>query len=191
MEKCRSRPGDVLILTKPIGVGILTTGIKRSAVTAEQQEAVIRTMATLNKLAAEVLRNYTPHAVTDITGFGLLGHGKEMAEGSNVTFEIYTSEVPMLDGTIELAAKGVVPGGSKANHKWIADDVSYVDIDPNMELILCDAITSGGLLISINAKDGEKVLADLHKVGIRESKIIGQVVCQKEKAIYVYNKKPE
>lgn len=181
-----AKPGDVLILTKPIGVGILTTGIKRSAVTPEQEQAVIKTMATLNKVASLVVRNYTPSAVTDITGFGLLGHGKEMAQGSNVTFEIKASSVPMLDGTVELANKGVVPGGSKANHKWIANEVSYNDIDESMELILCDAITSGGLLISINENDGQKVLEDLHRAGITESSIIGKVVEQKEKAIYVY-----
>lgn len=181
-----AKPGDVLILTKPIGVGILTTGIKRSAVTPEQEQAVIRTMATLNKAASEVVRNYTPSAVTDITGFGLLGHGKEMAQGSNVTFEINASSVPMLDGTFDLASKGIVPGGSKANHKWIANDVSYCNMDETMELILCDAITSGGLLIAINENDGQKVIEDLHQAGITESRIIGKVVEQKEKAIYVY-----
>lgn len=181
-----AKPGDVLILTKPIGVGILTTGIKRSAVTPEQEQTVIKTMATLNKVASLVVRNYTPSAVTDITGFGLLGHGKEMAQGSNVTFEIQASSVPMLEGTLELANKGIVPGGSKANHKWIANEVSYNGIDESMELILCDAITSGGLLISINESDGQKVLEDLHQAGITESKIIGKVVEQKEKAIYVY-----
>src|SRR5690606_28341112 len=94
-----AKPGDVLVLTKPIGAGIMTTGIKRQAVTPEQEERVTMVMASLNKAAAETLRKYKPNAVTDITGFGLLGHGSEMARGSAVSFEIYMEKVPVLDGT--------------------------------------------------------------------------------------------
>lgn len=118
-------PGDVLVLTKPIGVGILTTGIKRNAVTQEQEQIVTDTMAMLNKTAAETLFDYHPHAVTDVTGFGLLGHGSEMARGSGVSFEFSFSQVPLLAGSLALARDGVVPGGSKSNHKWISGDVSY------------------------------------------------------------------
>ena len=91
-----AKPGDVLVLTKPIGVGIITTGIKRGAVTPEQEMAVTETMSMLNKTAAEILTSFNPHAVTDVTGFGLLGHGSEMARGSEVSFEIDFAHVPTL-----------------------------------------------------------------------------------------------
>lgn len=180
-----AKPGDILILTKPIGVGILTTGIKRSAVTPEQEQAVTETMAMLNKTAAEVLFPFTPSAVTDVTGFGLLGHGSEMARGSDVSFEISFNQVPILEGAIELAKNGVVPGGSKSNHKWISDDVVYEDILPEEQLVLCDAITSGGLLVSINEKDAKLYVDGLHSRGLADASIIGRVTEKNDKLIYV------
>jgi selenide,water dikinase len=180
-----ARPGDVLVLTKPIGVGILTTGIKRSVVTPEQEQIVTDTMAMLNKTAAEVLMNYHPHSVTDVTGFGLLGHGSEMASGSNVSFEISFSQVPLLEGAIELARDGVVPGGSKSNHKWLADDVIYCDILPEEQLVLCDAITSGGLLVAISEEEASKYVDNLHSNGLVQAAIIGRVTEKKDKLIYV------
>ncbi len=180
-----AQPGDVLVLTKPVGVGILTTGIKRNVVTMEQEHAVTETMAMLNKTAAEVLTNFHPHAVTDVTGFGLLGHGSEMARGSGVSFEISFSQVPILEGAIELAKDGVVPGGSKSNHKWLQDDVVYEEIHPDEQLVLCDAITSGGLLVSLNEKDARTYIENLYTNGLAQASIIGRVTEKREKLIYV------
>jgi selenide, water dikinase len=180
-----ARPGDLLVLTKPIGVGILTTGIKRSAVSEEQEQAVTETMAALNKTAAEILTNYHPSAVTDVTGFGLLGHGSEMARGSGVSFEIAVSRVPYLDGSYELAKAGVVPGGSKANHKWLAEDVIYEGLLPEEELVLCDAVTSGGLLISMPADEAVPYVEQMHARGLTDTAIIGRVIEKLEKSIYV------
>jgi selenide,water dikinase len=180
-----AKPGDVLVLTKPIGVGIMTTGIKRSVVTQEQEQIVTDTMAMLNKTASEILTNYQPHAVTDVTGFGLLGHGSEMARGSGVSFEISFNQVPILDGAIELAKNGVVPGGSKSNHKWLNDDAVYEDILPEEQLVLCDAITSGGLLVSLNQEDAQSYLDQLHANGVIRSAIVGRVTEKKDKLIYV------
>lgn len=180
-----ARPGDVLVLTKPIGVGILTTGIKRSAVNKEQERAVTETMAMLNKTAAQVLTDFTPHAVTDVTGFGLLGHGSEMARGSNVSFEISCSQVPVLEGAVELAKNGVVPGGSKSNHKWLNDDVAYEEILPEEQLVLCDAITSGGLLVSISESEAQQYIKGLYSNGLVQASIIGRVTEKKDKLIYV------
>ena len=180
-----AKPGDVLVLTKPIGVGILTTGIKRSAVTAEQEQLVTDTMAMLNKTAAEVLMNYHPHAVTDVTGFGLLGHGSEMARGSNVSFEVYWSQVPILAGAVELAKNGVVPGGSKSNHKWISEDTVYEDIASEEQLVLCDAITSGGLLVSMDEVEAKRYIDQLHASGVGQAAIVGRVLEKQEKYIYV------
>ncbi len=181
-----AKPGDLLILTKPLGVGIITTGIKRQAVTEEQEKEVTEVMAMLNKKAAEALHKYSPNAVTDVTGFGLLGHGCEMAKGSGVSFEISLTDVPVLEGTLELAKKGVVPGGSKSNHRWVREDVHYDDdISLEEQLILCDAITSGGLLVSLNEADAHKFLADLKALGIKYSAIIGKVTDKRDKYIYV------
>ena len=180
-----AKPGDVLVLTKPIGVGILTTGIKRSAVTAEQEQQVTDTMAMLNKTAAEVLANYQPHAVTDVTGFGLLGHGSEMASGSDVSFEFYLNQVPILEGAVELAENGVVPGGSKSNHQWISNNTVYEDISSVEQLVLCDAITSGGLLVSMEEADASRYVDQLHANGVVQAAIVGRVIAKQEKVIYV------
>ena len=179
-----AKPGQVLVLTKPIGVGILTTGIKRGAVTPEQEKIVTETMAMLNKKAAEVLSRFSPSAVTDVTGFGLLGHGSEMASGSNVTLVIEFDKVPILDGALKLAQDGIVPGGSKSNHKWLEKDVEYHDIAPEEQIILCDAITSGGLLIAINPSDAEKYVKSMKDEG-HDSWIIGEVTDKQDKLIIV------
>jgi len=180
-----AKPGDVLVISKPIGVGILTTGIKRGVVTAEQEQAVTETMALLNKSAAEALKKFTPHAVTDVTGFGLLGHGSEIARGSNVSFEIELSKVPVLEGTFDLAAKGVVPGGSRSNHKWLENDVLYRDISPDEQIVLCDAITSGGLLVSLSEDEAIPYVKALKDQGLNHAAIIGKVTEQQDKLIYV------
>lgn len=179
-----AKPGQVLVLTKPIGVGILTTGIKRGAVTAEQEQKVTETMAMLNKVAAEVLTNFSPSAVTDVTGFGLLGHGSEMARGSNATLVFDFNKIPMLEGTLQLAKDGVVPGGSKSNHKWLENDVDYQDIPLEEQIILCDAITSGGLLIALDPTEAEEYMEALQKAG-HESWLVGEVIEKQEKLIIV------
>lgn len=180
-----ARPGDLLVLTKPIGVGIMTTGIKREAVTVEQEKIVTDVMASLNKMASEPLHQFTPHAVTDVTGFGLLGHGSEMASGSNVSLEISLSAVPILEGTLELAKQGVIPGGSKSNHKWLENDVHYKDISLEEQLMLCDSITSGGLLVALSEEEAHQYVAALHTKGLDVATIIGRVTEKKEKLIYV------
>ena len=179
-----AKPGQVLVLTKPIGVGILTTGIKQGAVTPEQEKIVTETMAMLNKKAAEVLSGFSPSAVTDVTGFGLLGHGSEMASGSNVTLVIEYDKVPILDGALKLAQDGIVPGGSKSNHKWLEKDVEYHNIAPEEQIILCDSITSGGLLIAINPSDAEKYVKSMKDEG-HDSWIIGEVTDKQDKLIIV------
>lgn len=180
-----AKPGDVLVITKPIGVGILTTGIKRNAVTPEQEKAVTETMALLNKSAAEALKPFHPTAVTDVTGFGLLGHGSEIARGSDVTLEFTLSKVPVLDGTFELASQGVVPGGTKSNHEWLVNDVEYNDISMDEQLILCDSITSGGLLVSLPASEADQYVEALQKAALSYATIIGQVTEKSDKLIKV------
>ncbi|QFT89004.1 Selenide, water dikinase [Bacillus sp. THAF10] len=178
-------PGDVLVLTKPIGVGILTTAIKREKASPEQEKEVTSIMSMLNKEAALVLQDFHPNAVTDVTGFGLLGHAFEMALGSNVSFMMYSEAIPVLSGTYDLANEGIIPGGSKSNHQWLLPFVHYEEaLTISEQLVLCDAITSGGLLVSMPEKDAHLYVKELNKRNIH-SAIIGQVVEKKEKAITV------
>lgn len=181
-----AEPGDALVLTKPIGVGIQTTGIKQNKLSDEQLNRVSNVMAQLNKMAAETLEFYHPTAVTDITGFGLLGHASEIAEGTGVSLTIRAKNVPILPGTRELAENNVVPGGTKKNRNWLKDAVSYGEsVDEIEQLILCDAVTSGGLLISLPAKEAEDYVRVLHEKGINAATVIGDVTEKKDKAIYV------
>jgi len=170
-----AKVGDVLVLTKPIGTGIITTAIKRGKATAEDTEAVTKTMAALNKQASEVFVNYRISACTDITGFGLLGHIYEMAKASEVNVEIIADNVPILDNTHQYAKDELVPGGTKANHQWLNKSVTYDEMIPlYMQYILCDAITSGGLLASMSADDANDAIEQLQQQGI-DARIIGQV----------------
>ncbi len=181
-----AQAGDALVLTKPLGVGIITTAIKREKATENQKESVVEAMATLNKTAAEKLQGKDAHAVTDITGFGLLGHLSEMANGSHVSAEVYYHKVPQLEGTLELAQEGVVPGGSKSNHRWLKDEVSYNEsLDEAKQLILCDSITSGGLLVSLPSEQAEQYVKEMKEAGHSHTAIIGQVTERSAKTIDV------
>ena len=182
-----AKPKDVLVLTKPLGIGILTTALKRDLLNEKEIEAISKVMASLNKVATETLENFHPNAVTDITGFGLLGHAYEMASGSDVTFEITYADVPFLPRTIELAKENVFPGGSWSNHKWLSSKVTYDESLATYEqALLCDAITSGGLLISLSREEAEAYIEQLQKHTTIEAHIIGQVVEKREHTIYVY-----
>lgn len=181
-----AKPRDALVLTKPIGVGIQTTAIKQQKATSEQVQKVTETMAQLNKTAAQTLRSYHPHAVTDVTGFGLLGHALEVARGSEVSLSFQSKDVPILAGTRELVEQGAIPGGSKSNLKWLSDDTVYNKaIDETVQMILCDAVTSGGLLVSLPKEEAADYVCSLQEQGIVEAAIIGAVTRQKEKTIYV------
>jgi len=181
-----AKPGDLLIVTKPIGVGIQTTAIKRDLVDQDKIDKVTQVMAALNKKAAELLQPYSPSAVTDITGFGLLGHAYEMASGSGVTFSLFNDKVPILEGTIDLVKQGSVPGGSKNNLRWLEAHLQFAEsIADHSKIILADAVTSGGLLVSLPKAEAESYLNSLHDAGITDAAIIGEVMNRQEKTIYV------
>ena len=145
-----ARPGDVLILTKPLGTGIITSGIKRGLVDAATERHIIRQMATLNKTASETLRHFPVHSVTDVTGFGLLGHLSEMTRSSSVNAEIRYDQVPVLPEVFPLAEQKVVPAGTRNNLDYTRPMVQYAEhITPLQQLILNDAQTSGGLIIAV------------------------------------------
>ena len=173
-----AKPGDKLILTKPIGVGILTTSIKKEQLTEEEVSRVTAVMAALNKTAAETMAAYDVHACTDVTGFGLLGHASEMAKGSEVGLRIVKHQVPLLSRVRELAEKGFVPGGTKNNFAHVQPSVMFSDeMDQIDRWILCDAVTSGGLLISIHSEQAESLLDQLINAGV-EASIIGEVLSE-------------
>ncbi|GLX66746.1 selenide, water dikinase SelD [Paenibacillus glycanilyticus] len=173
-----SVPGDKLILTKPIGVGILTTSIKKDKLSEEEIQRVTDVMATLNKTAAETMETYDVHACTDVTGFGLMGHTLEMAKGSGAGIRIYADNVPVLPRVRELAEEGFVPGGTKNNFAHVQGSITFPDtLDQIGQWILCDAVTSGGLLISVEGSQAEELLGKLKGAGV-EAALIGEVVAE-------------
>jgi selenide,water dikinase len=180
-----AKSGDVIVLTKPIGVGIQTTAIKSNKLSIKQLDLVTETMAELNKAAAECLEGLSPNAVTDVTGFGLLGHAAEMAKGTGgITIHLEYNKVPLLPGTEVLAQEGIIPGGSKANHRWIMDDVQYGEhLEEWQQYILCDAVTSGGLLISLTEEEALVYIDRLKKKGKDYVNIVGHVTSLLEKPI--------
>ncbi|CDO03550.1 Selenide, water dikinase [Oceanobacillus picturae] len=180
-----AKPGDKLILTKPIGVGITTTSLKKGLLTDSEIDVATKTMATLNKTAAETMRPYDVHSSTDVTGFGLLGHASEMAKASNVTLRIVNENVPRLSRVKELAEAGAVPGGTKNNYAHLQDDIVFPDtMDQVDQWILCDAVTSGGLLLSVPEEEASDLLKALQQAKV-EAAMIGEVTEKKSKHIYV------
>jgi selenide,water dikinase len=172
-----ARPGDVLLLTKPLGAGIAATAIKREVASPELIARATEVMATLNRAAGEVLAaSGAVHALTDVTGFGLLGHGWEMASGSGVALRIRTAAVPVLEEIHALAAQGVVPGGSKANLAWVTASLRVAEgLAPTWPIVLADAQTNGGLLAAVDPARAEEVLRALRAAGV-PAVAIGDVV---------------
>ena len=173
MKNTGAVPGDVLVLTKPLGTGILSTAIKRGMVDDELKEEVTALMAQLNKTAAETMKAYKVHACTDVTGFGLMGHLKEMTTGSHCDVTIEFEKVPYLREVKNLATAGIIPGGTYNNMDYVAGIVDYGSLPRTDQLLLCDAQTSGGLLVALPAGEAESYLKTLHKKGNKEAVIIG------------------
>ncbi len=142
-------PGDVMVLTKPLGTGVIATGIKFERVPAETVGALTEQMATLNRSASRAMIAAGAHAATDVTGFGLIGHALEMAEGSGVTIEIDAAELPLMDGARELCADGIAPGGLGTNRHFYSPRVSIETADTVVTELTFDPQTSGGLLVAL------------------------------------------
>lgn len=172
-----AKEGDCLVLTKPLGTGILSTALKGGVASEEAMAEAVRQMATLNKVASELMQDVGAHACTDITGFGLLGHACQMAGASQVGLEIEAAAVPLLPRVVEYARMGLVPGGTFRNKEFCTPMLEPGPALPDFMLnILCDAQTSGGLLISILEKKCQELLEGLHKAGIDRAAVIGGVV---------------
>ena len=168
-----AQPGDKLILTKPLGTGILSTALKRGLVEDDLRKEVTSLMATLNKIPAELMQQYEVHACTDVTGFGLLGHLREMSMGSACDAHVYFEKVPFLREVKNLAAAGIIPGGTYNNLDFVMEEVDYGLRSRTEQLLINDAQTSGGLLVAIKASDAERYLTDLHREGLSNACVIG------------------
>jgi len=177
LTKAGARPGDVLVLTKPIGTGIVSTAIKRGIARAEDVEEVIRIMAHLNRGASEAMLESGAHASTDITGFGLLGHAYEMAAASGVTFEIWADRVPVIPAAYRYYEKGCIPGGTQNNRLYLQKRIQIdPDVGEDLEILLNDAQTSGGLLISIPREKSELLIRKLEGKKCESAAVIGRVL---------------
>jgi len=156
--------GDVIILTKPIGTGVISTGIKRGKASEAVVRGSVETMLTPGKFAAEAMREFGVKGATDVTGFSLLGHSWEMACASKVTIEINSGAVPLLDGALELASQGMLTGADKTNRQYVGADVHLSEsLDENLVKLLFDPQTAGGMLIAISQERGEELLLELQK----------------------------
>ncbi|MEQ1828517.1 MAG: selenide, water dikinase SelD [Pirellula sp.] len=191
LANSNAKPEDLLVLTKPLGLGVITTAAKNGKDKHGAIEDAIEVMKTLNNRACDVLtRGNGTNAMTDITGFGLLGHLRNIVDASGVGAVVYLDEVPILgaphDYVRDYVRAGIVPGGTKANHKFLTDWVQYAaNINEVDQMILCDAQTSGGLLASVKAETAQAIVQELHAHGMAEAKIIGRITAELPRKISV------
>lgn len=165
LSNAGARPGDKLLLTKPLGVGVLNTAAKADLITQEEFRPAMESMAALNRKAAELLEGREIHSCTDITGFGLLGHACEMAQGSGVTIRLYTGETPYFPKAAELAKMGILPAGVYNNYDYMDGKVQWSDSAPrHLRDLLADPQTSGGLLIACPPEEAEELLPRLKEL---------------------------
>ncbi len=181
-----ARPGDALVFTKAIGTGVISTAIKQAKAEPAWIDAATVSMTTLNKTACEVALKYDPHSMTDVTGFGVIGHSREMALGSSVSLRLFAERIVLLPGAVECVCAKFIPGGLKANREFAECMVHYEgDVSAERRTLLFDPQTSGGLLISVSAKDADALVADLRANGILHAARIGEVHASDKPAIHV------
>ena len=180
-----AQPGDAIILTKPIGTGVISTGIKRAKASPEVVAESIATMLTPGKYAAEAIQQFDVKGATDVTGFALLGHAWEMACASNLTIEIDSARVPLINGALDLAREGMLTGADKTNREYVGEDAPIAsDIDPNLVKLLFDPQTAGGLLLAIPQEKSDDLLVELRR-NYPRAEIIGSVKERTERRIVV------
>jgi selenide,water dikinase len=169
-------PGDLLILTKPLGTGMIATAIKRGTASSGAVAAATESMATLNRDAAEVAREHGVRAVTDVTGFGLLGHLSEMCRASGVGADLWLDRLPLLPGVEDLAREGVVPGGTKRNLEYVLPFTEFeADVNDWWRLVAADAQTSGGLLLAVAKERAAEVVKALEEKGVIAAAVMGMI----------------
>ena len=171
-----AQPGDVLVLTKPLGTGIITTAGKQGVCTPQVLQGAVATMSTLNRDGANAMVKVGVHSATDVTGFGLMGHLQSMVRGSRVGAEIQLGNVPVLPGVWDLLKQGVAPGGTHRNLQSVAGSAQWhPDLSEQEQLLLCDAQTSGGLLIAVSGEKQDELLTELKSIGVAGAVVVGRI----------------
>jgi selenide,water dikinase len=166
--------GDALILTKPLGTGIVTTALKKGKASGESVDAAVRTMTTLNAAASAIMRQYPVHACSDVTGFGIMGHAAEMAGGSSITLVIESAKLPLLRDAPRLAEKGYVTGGCKRNQDYLRNKTEIEKtVREGLAQVAMDPQTSGGLLIAVAKRHAAQLVEALHAAGVTDAAEIG------------------
>jgi selenide,water dikinase len=180
------KTGDRLVLTKPLGTGIINTAIKGGLASEEIIDTVTRLMATLNRDAAEIMKDYPVHACTDITGFGLLGHIAEMVIDTGLSVRLTSKTIPILPETLEYAGMGLIPAGTYNNREFRECMVDFTpSVDRLLQDILFDPQTSGGLLMCVDRESADELLAKLKEKGLANAAIIGEVLAEPKERILV------
>jgi len=180
-----ARVGDEIILTKPIGTGVISTGIKKGKAKESVVQGSVGTMLTPGKFAAEAMRDFGVQGATDVTGFSLIGHAWEMACASKVTIEIDSAAVPLLEGALELASEGMLTGADKTNREYVGEDVCIVDsVDENLVKLLFDPQTAGGMLIAVGIDRCGEMFSGL-KLNYPRAGVIGRVQPRGERSVVV------
>lgn len=179
-----AREGDVLVLTKPLGTGIATTALKRGNASEASIEQAVASMAALNKYAAAVMQGYDVHACSDVTGYGLLGHGLEMTSGGAISIVFEAARLPLIRDAAALAETGNLTGGCKRNREYL-DDKTVIDagVSDALAEVALDPQTSGGLLIAVAEKDGEDLVRALADRGVPAAAMVGYVTARKDHAV--------
>ncbi len=166
-----AKPGDVLLLTKPLGTGIIATGIKLGKTPTNVAQNAIEWMRKLNAPGRDGMEKFHIHSVTDVTGYGLIGHAYEMAQGSGTTLTFSAAKVPVIEGTEELAKLGMLPGGIESNRRYVGESIAWDGVSSLRQQIMLDPQTSGGLLISLPEEEAGQLAADLEAAGFLGEKI--------------------
>jgi selenide,water dikinase len=181
-----AREGDLLVLTKPLGTGIILAGHRMRMTSDEQIEEAISHMIRLNNDGAAVMQRYGVRGATDITGFGLAGHALKMARGSEVTIKLNMGSVPLMTGVFDLVSQGCIPGAAFRNLDYAErDTLLEEDLDYSLRMISLDAQTSGGLLISVPEENVSALMADLHDAGHTEAAVIGSVQPKRDYSLII------
>ena len=183
-----SRPGDHLVLTKPVGTGIITAAHRLGMLSEVQLDETKKLMKLLNKSGARVMNLFNIKGATDITGFGLAGHALKMARASGVSMIINMGKVPLIEGALNLVDEGCIPNASFTNLEYAENEMAFSsDLDYNLKMTAFDAQTSGGLLISVPTSEKDLLVSELKKSGLLQTSVIGEVVSQGEKLVYLSN----
>ena len=181
-----AKPDDYLVLTKPVGIGVILAAQRMGMASAADIESAKTQMKALNKSGAEVMKRFNVRGATDITGFGLAGHALKMAKASGVSISLRMSQVPIIGDAYRLVEEGCIPGASFSNLDFVENDAHFGDkLDYNLKMIAMDAQTSGGLLMSIAQGKSEQLIGELHSSGLTSSAVIGYITQKREKYLYL------